>query len=461
MEHEKQSTIEREQKLGNTPVPKLLFQMSAPMIFAMIVNGLYYLIDAVFVGRVVGGEALGGLAAGFPIDMLVVALGTMLGIGTASIVSFELGSQKKEEAASAIISAVLFTIALSVAFSAILMVFKADIFHIFGATERIFKYADAYYSVIIPGSVLVLLSFLGINTVRAEGNAKLAALVMFSGALINVFLNAAFMIVFNMGIAGAAWGTLLARLVSVIILMGYYGFNKSIINLWSVNWRINITEIRKILLIGLSSFLNQVGFSILAAAVNILLKNYGTAVDMSVYGVISRIHIFITMPLLGLAQGFHSIVGFNFGAGNYKRVSETVKISFIYAFAIGLFLFGFLVFMPQDILRLFTDKPEVIQNGVFALRITTLMTPVIGLQIIAYFYFMAVHKAVTAMLVSLSRQVIFILPPLIVLPLFMGKQGIWLAFPMADIVAVAVSAALLLRSVNKQVKEGSLPDRCS
>jgi Na+-driven multidrug efflux pump len=214
-------------------------------------------------------------------------------------------------------------------------------------------------------------------------------------------------------------------------------------------------------LIGLSSFLNQVGFSILAAAVNILLKNYGTAVDMSVYGVISRIHIFITMPLLGLAQGFHSIVGFNFGAGNYKRVSETVKISFIYAFAIGLFLFGFLVFMPQDILRLFTDKPEVIQNGVFALRITTLMTPVIGLQIIAYFYFMAVHKAVTAMLVSLSRQVIFILPPLIVLPLFMGKQGIWLAFPMADVVAVAVSAALLLRSVNKQVKEGSLPDRCS
>ncbi len=448
MNNERQVILEKERRFEHTPIPKLLLQMSLPMVFAMIVNGLYYLIDAVFVGKAVGGNALGGLAAGFPIDMLVVALGTMLGIGTSSIVSFKLGSHKKDEAASAVISAVLFTIILGAFFSVILMIFKTNIFHLFGAQKQLFEYANDYYSVIIPGSVLVLLSFLGINTVRAEGNAKLAAVVMFFGALLNVFLNALFIMVFDMGIAGAAWGTIVARSISVIILIGYYGFNMSAINLRSANWRINFIDVKRIILIGIGSFLNQVGFSILAATVNILLKKYGTAADLSVYGVISRIHIFITMPLLGLAQGFHSIVGFNFGANNYKRVSETVKFSFIFSFFIGLFLSAFLVFMPQGILGLFTNEQEVIQNGVYALQISTLMTPIIGLQILANFYFMAIHKPVKAMLVSLFRQVIFIMPPLVVLPLFLGKQGIWLSFPAADVVTATVSFILLLRSVN-------------
>ena len=444
-----------EQRLKTMPIPKLLVQMSVPMIVAMVVNGLYFLTDAVFVGWSVGPDALAALASGLPVDMMIVALASMIGIGTASIVSYKLGARKKEETAATIRTAIVFSSVLAVVASVVLMLFKTSILTGFGANGRVLEYADSFYTVMMPGYIFVFLSFLGINSVRAEGNAKLAAAAMFSGAVINVLLNAFFILWLHMGTAGSALGTLIARSITVIMLALYYILGKSNVDIRAPGRRINASEIGKIAVFGFGAFTNQVAFSILAAVMNILLKQYGTALDMSVYGVISRIQVFITMPFMGLAQGLQPVIGFNLGAGKLRRVSQAVKISALYSMAIGAFLSVFLLFWPGGVLSLFTNEKEVIFKGAQALQISSIMIPLVGIQILAYFYFMSVHKPVAAILISLVRQVVFIIPILAIFTAFWGYNGIWTAYPLADFITVAVSVITVYASVRKLMKNCS------
>ena len=204
------TVVMEEQKLGSEPISKLLFKMSVPMILAMVINGMYYLADAIFVGWGVGSEALGGLAVVFPLQMLAIAIGMAIGTGTASIESIELGNQRKDKVAKIIKTSVIFSLILGILLPLILIVFKKEIIYFFGATENIYPHAEGYYTYIVYGFVFIFLSFLEINIIKAEGNAKLAALGMFLGAFLNVILDAIFIFVFHMGTAGAALATVIA-----------------------------------------------------------------------------------------------------------------------------------------------------------------------------------------------------------------------------------------------------------
>lgn len=440
------------QKLGNEPISKLLFKMSIPMILAMVINGMYYLADAVFVGWGVGSEALGGLAVIFPLQVLAIAIGMAIGTGTASIESIELGNQRKDKAAKIIKTSVIFSLVLGILLPLILMMFKKEIIYFFGATERIYPHAEGYYIYIVYGFVFIFLSFLEINIIKAEGNAKLAALCMFLGSFLNVILDPIFIFVFHMGTAGAALATVIARIITTLYLSRYYFSGRSIVNIQKYPWTFEGKIMKRILALGTGVFFNQIGFFLLAIVMNLSLRYYGTGLDISIYGVFSRIYVFVTTPFLGLAQGIQPIIGYNFGAEKFQRILKTLKKAIVFSVSMGLVLFIFMVFLPESVLRLFTKETAVIGKGILPLRTSMLMTPIIGIQILTYFFFLAINKPFRALFVSISRQAIFTLLLVIILPLFMGKLGIWVAYPVADIISVGI-AYLLLNKETKQMKQ--------
>lgn len=425
-----------------TPVPKLLSRMTVPMMIAMMVNGLYYLVDAAFVGHAVGVNGVAALAVGFPIDMLSVALAIMFSIGTAAMLSVKLGQGNFSAASATLKNAILFTGLSGVIFSLLLFLSKEYVLSALGANADSYPHANSYYRVIIPGTILVFLSFLGTNSVRAEGNAKFAAIGMMTGAVLNIAFDAIFILTLGWGTAGAAWGTVLARTVTVLMYIGYYGSSKPAVAINTSGWRMNLAEIGSLLKIGFGAFLNQVGFSFLAALVNVSIQKYGTALDLSIFGIISRILIFITMPLTGIGQGVQVVAGFNYGAGHLKRVKHTVQTGYIFTMIFGAALFGVLFFLPQRVLALFTKSPALIEAATDPLRIATWLVPLIGIQIVTYFYYIAVHHALNSIVTSICRQMIFITPFLLILPYFYSMKGVWISFPLSD--ALSAAACFLL-----------------
>lgn len=448
-----------EKKLAEWPVPKLLMNMSVPMILAMLLNGLYYLVDAIFVGWGVGSAALGGLAVIFPIQMLAVAIGGMLANGTASIVSMELGNQKKYEAAKAVKSAVLLSCIFSIVLLVVLLVFKKGILYALGANELMYPHADGYYRWIVWGCLFVFLSFVEVNIIKAEGNARLAAIGMFTGALLNTLLDPLFIFVFHMGTAGAAIATVVARTISTIYMATYYWRGKSVVDLKACGWVLEGKMIKRILSLGAGMFLNMLSFSILGAIMNISLHHYGSPMDLSIYSVLGRIYIFVTMPLIGLAQGFQAIIAYNFGANKYDRVLQAVRWGTLFSLIIGIVLFVFMVITPRWILHIFTQDPYIINGGVQPLSVMMMLTPLIGIQIISYFFFMALGKPLETVFLSLTRQFIFLVPFLLILPLFLQGEGLWVAYPVADAISVITAVVFIIKENRRNLRELMIANR--
>ena len=358
---QKQRKESMEEQLGAAPVPKLLLKMAAPMVVAMVVNGLYYLVDAAFVGMAVGASALSGLAAVFPIQMLAVALATMLGVGTSSVVSRKLGESDDDGASFALKNALMFAAVLGVIVSAVLTIFKTSVLSLMGASGEAMVEADAYYTVIVPGIILIFISFLELNAIRAEGNAKLAAFGMFLGSVLNIGFDALFIFVFRLGTAGAAWGTVAARFITTILLLRYYLTGNSIVNIRSGGWKLSWKLIWTVNMLGIGAFLNQIGFAVLSVIMNLLLKQYGTETVMAVFGVLARIFVFVTMPLMGIAQGLQPIVGYNHGAGDQRRVRQGIICAYLYALALGALMVVLIIFMPGGVLGILRTMRQLLQ----------------------------------------------------------------------------------------------------
>jgi len=446
----------KDAKLGNVSVSKLFYKMSIPMIFAMMVNGMYYLVDAIFVGWGVGSDGLGGLAVVFPLQMFATALGVAVGTGTASIISIELGNRRKGEAAKTVITSIIFSLVLGILLPGLLIIFKKQMIYLFGATDEIYAYVDGYYTYIIYGFVFIFLNFLEINVIRAEGNAKLAAIGMFLGTILNIILDPIFIFGFYMGTAGAALATVISRIISTIYLSHYYLCGKSVIQIQKYAWKFKVNKLKQVLALGTGVFFNQIGFFLLAIAMSLSLRHYGSSLDISIYGVFSRIYVFITMPFLGLAQGIQPIIGYNFGAEKYRRIKQTIKKALILAVSMGLVLFAIMTFFPAAVLGLFTKDTIIIREGVEPMRMAMLMTPFIGFQILSYFFFLAINQPFKALFISLSRQAIFTLPLVVILPLFIGKMGIWAAYPIADIISVTIAYLLLKKETGKMKEDLNL-----
>jgi putative MATE family efflux protein len=436
-------------RLGVNPIGKLLLEFSIPAIIAMIANALYNVVDSIFVGRGVGPLALTAVTIAFPIMIMLMAFGMLVGIGATALVSIRLGQQKHDEAEKILGNAFATMIIMGVVISVPMLIFLDPILIFLGATPDVFDYAKQFTTIILIGSVFQFLSFGINNIIRAEGHPKISMATMLFSAGLNTILNPIFIFVFHWGIRGSA----IATITTQIIVSGYivYHFTKgnSNLKLRMQNLRIEKSVLFKIFAIGLSPFLLQMAASFTTFLFNNYLIVYGGEMAVAAMGVISRTAMMLLMPIFGINQGAQPIIGFNYGAKKYHRVKRTLLYASLAATLICIFGFAVIQIFSQQIISLFNGNQELVSIGVHGIRIFLLMLPIIGFQIVITNYFQAVGKASKAIMLSLTRQVIFLIPLIIILPLFFKLDGIWMAGPIADFLASGLAAIFLLRELSR------------
>ena len=440
----------RNDKLENDKISKLLINLSLPATVGMIVNALYNIVDTIFIGRGIGYLAIGGLAVAFPIQMVIMAIAQMIGIGAASSISRNLGAKNVEKADHVAGNSFLLVFAFGILICVTGLAFMEPMLRAFGATDVLIGYAKEYLQVILIGSIYFPFAVSTNNLIRAEGNAKVAMFSMLIGTILNIILDYIFIFPLNMGIRGAALATILSQLSTVIYILFYIYGGQSTLKVKLQHLRPDWNIIHEIIVVGFPSFARQVAGSIIAIILNNSLVFYGGELALSVYGVVNRVIMFLFMPLFGIVQGMQPIVGYNYGAKKFERVKETVRLSIIATtiFATISTLFGEL--FPGHIMRLFNDDPELIKNGIYALRLVIAMVPIIGVQIIGAALYQSLGKAVPALLLTLSRQVLFFIPLVLILPRIygLGLMGIWISFPLADILSTGITVVLIKKEMN-------------
>jgi putative MATE family efflux protein len=430
--------------LGEEPIWPLIRRLSVPAMIGMMVNALYNFVDTIFVGQGVGPLAIAGLSIAFPIQMLIAAFAQMFGVGSASIISRRLGEKNDKAAADAAGTALTATVLFAIVITILGSLFIDPILSVFGATEQILPYAHEYFSIILYGAVFISISMAANNIIRAEGKAKTAMLIMIIGTGSNLIMDPIFIFGFNMGIRGAAIATVISQVLSSLFAIRFFIRNESILPLHLRSFLIRIRDLRETVVLGFSVFVRQSGTSLMALAVNNMLKIYGGDMAITAYGMIMRLLIFFVMPIFGLVQGFQPIAGYNYGARRMDRVKEAVWKAILVATILASFGFALTMLFPRFILTIFTSDTEALDIAVPALRVVMMMIPLLGLQAIGSTLFQSIGKAFPAFFLGLSRQFIFLIPLVLILPRFFGLDGVWAAFPIADLLSTIVTTVWML-----------------
>ncbi len=417
--------------------------MAIPATVAMFVNALYNVVDTIFVGRGVGSLAIAGLTVAFPVQLIMVAIGLGFGIGGASLISRSLGSGDREGARRAAGTAFTLAILSSALLTVIGLIFLTPILRIFGATDEIIGYSREYLATVLPGAVFVATAISANHIVRSEGQALRSMAIMLIGAGLNIILDPIFIFALGLGIRGAALATVVAQAVSFVYAVSFYVRGKSSLKLSFRDLVPDRSAARQIVSLGVPPFIRQFATSFFIIITNNALVAYGSELHVSAFGVIYRVLIFSLMPLFGIAQGFQPIAGYNYGAGNYDRVKSAVRVTNITTVVISSTAFAVVMAIPHLVFRVFTTDEALIEIGVGAIRIMMLAVPLIGMQIAGAVFFQSVGKAFPAMILSLSRQVLLLIPLILILPRIFGLPGVWVAFPAADVVSTIITVTWL------------------
>ncbi|HZK35030.1 MAG TPA: MATE family efflux transporter [Bacillota bacterium] len=456
--------MDRNRELGETNVLKLLVKFSIPAIVGMVVNALYNVVDRIFVGQGVNSTAIAGITASMPMFNIIMAFGMLFGLGGASLISIRLGQQNHKDAETVLGNGFLILAATGLMITFVGLIFLEPLLHLFGARGDVLPYARDYLSIILYGAVFQYVSF-GLNHyIRAEGNPKIAMLSMMIGAVMNIVLDPIFIFVFNMGIKGAAIATIISQAASMTWVVSYFLRGKSILRFRRENFKINWIVTRRMVAIGSAPFAMQMAASLLNIILNNSLYSYGGETAMSAIGVIMSVSMLILMPIFGINQGAQPIIGYNYGAERYDRVKKALKLAILFATIITTIGFTTIMLFSKQLIQLFnSDDMELLRMGSTGLRIYMFMLPVVGFQIISSNYFQATGKPIFAMILSLSRQVLFLIPAVLLLPRLFnwGLTGVWLAGPTADFLAFLVTGILLIRELRQldSMHQGTLASR--
>jgi len=433
------------ERMGEYPVGKLLLEFSIPAIIAMIANALYNVVDSIFVGRGVGSLALTAVTIAFPIMIILMAFGMLIGIGATALISLKLGQQKRGEAEEILGTAFALTFIFGIGISMIVLLFLDPILRFLGATPDVFDYAKQFTTVILIGAVFQFISFGLNNIIRAEGNPMISMVTMLFSAGMNTILNPLFIFVFHWGVIGSALATVITQIIVSGYIIYHFTIGHSNLKLYKKNLKVRFDLLGKIAAIGLSPFLLQMAASVTFFIFNNSLLAYGGEMAVAAIGVINRSAMMLMMPIFGINQGAQPIIGYNYGAKKYDRVKQTLKLAAIAATLIC--VFGFIVseLFSHQIIGLFNKDKELIEIGTRGMRIFMLMLPIVGIQIVITNYFQAVGKASKAILLSLTRQVLFLIPLVLILPTFFKLDGIWMAGPIADFSSSMLAILLLVK----------------
>lgn len=429
-------------------IGKLVLRFSIPAMIGMFVNALYNVVDRMYIGWL-GPMAMTGIGLNLPFMTTLMAFGMLIGIGSGAIISIRLGQGKKEEAEKILGNAVSLLILIMLSITLLGLTFKTPLLYLAGASAATIGYADQYITIILYGAVFQGLGFGINNIIRAEGSPKIAMYTMLLGAIINIVLDPILIFGFNMGIQGAALATIFSQFVSMVWVMWHFMNGNSQLKFHFKNMRLKFSVIGSILAIGVSPFSMQIAASIVTLISNNALKNAGGDIAISAMTIINAIAIFFLMPIFGINQGTQPIIGFNYGAKEYKRVKDALKLAILGASSLCLLGFILTQFFTASLIRIFNNDPELLKTTTHGMKIFLSMLPLIGAQIVSANYFQAVGKAPKAMFLSLLRQVIVLIPMLLILPQFLGLNGVWFAGPIADATAFTVTALFLFLEMRK------------
>ena len=445
-----------ENKLAHAPVIKLLWEYSIPSIVGTMVMSLYNVIDRIFIGQGVGPLAISGLALTFPFMNFLMAFGMLIGVGAAARISISLGQNDHVKANKIIANAAMLTLLVSGAVIIFAMIFKTDILMLFGGSEQTVVYANQFMSIIIPATLISTFGFSFNNIMRASGDPKKAMLTMFIGAGVNVVLAPIFIFGFNWGIRGAAWATAISMTVSCFWVMSHFFKKSSIVHFEKKHFIFDKQIIKSILGIGMSPFSMQIAMSAIIIIINLSLIKYGGDLAVGAYGIFSAITMLIVMFIIGINQGAQPILGYNYGAKLYDRMFQALKLS-AYAATFITFL-GFIAgtFFSHQIVSIFTTDKHLQDLAAEGLRISVTIFPLVGAMIVFSNFFQSIGKAKIAMFLSLTRQVLFLIPFLFILPPVFGLDGVWYAMPASDSLACIVTSATLIFFIKKFKKENTL-----
>lgn len=440
-------------ELGDKRIRDLLMQYAVPAIIAMTASSLYNMVDSIYIGHIkdVGSYAISGLAVTFPLMNLATALGTLVGVGASTILSMLLGQKNYEAAGKVLLNEVLLNVIIGVAFSAVTLVFLNPILMFFGASENTLPFARDYMFIILLGNVITHLYFGLNNMIRASGNPKLAMALTIFTVISNTILDPIFIFTLGMGIRGAAVATVLCQFLALCYTLKYFFNQQHYLHLpkYIRDYRLDLRIAKDSLTIGMGPFLMNSAACIVTLFINQQLLKYGGDLAIGAYGIVNRISFFFIMINMGFNQGMQPIAGYNFGARKYTRVKRVFKLTLICATAVT--CVGFLVseLIPDVAVSLFTDDPELKELADKGLRIINLAFPLVGFQMVATNFFQSLGMVHKSILLSLSRQLLFLVPLIYFMPIFFGHKGVWMSFPIADSASIILSAVLLLSLFRK------------
>lgn len=431
-------------ELGTENVGKLLMRYALPSIIAMVASSTYNIIDSIFVGQGVGDLAISGMAVAYPFMNLSTALGAMVGVGASTVISVRLGQGKYGIAQHILGNTLSLNVVIGFIFTLVCIYFMDPILHVFGATDATLPYAHEYMLIILLGNIVTHCYF-GLNAVlRSAGHPRAAMNLTFLTILTNTILDPLFIFAFGWGIAGAAWATVLAQAISLAVQLRMFSRKSELLHLRRGIYRLQADIVRQILAIGLSPFLMNACACLVVLVCNNRLLQYGGDLAIGAYGIVNRVlFVFVTI-VFGLIQGMQPIVGYNWGAQLDHRVWLVLRYSMIAATVVttSAFLVGEL--MPETVIHAFGAGPELTRIATRGYRITAALFPLVGMQMVIGNFFQSIGHAAKSIFLSLTRQLIFLVPLLIFLPQWWQLNGVWLSMPVSDGISFFVASAMMI-----------------
>jgi putative MATE family efflux protein len=439
-------------ELGTQKISKLLIKQAVPATIGILVMSLNMIVDTIFVGQWIGVLAIAAITVVLPIAFLISSIGMGIGIGGSSIISRALGANNPEKAFLTFGNQICLTVILAILFVVLGNVFSVSILNLFGAKGEILPIASEYFGVIIYGVPFLAFAMMGNPTIRAEGKPKFAMYAMMVPSVLNILLDILFIKYFNWGMYGAGLATSISYASCGLYILYFFLSSKSELQIIPKNFKLDFKIVKEIAELGGVSIVRQGAISILMIVLNYSLYTYGGEISIAVFGIINRVMMFALSPVLGVSQGFLPVAGFNIGAKKNERVKETIKKSIYFGSILGTLVFIGIVIFKEQIIWIFTNDATLLEKTPDAMLVVFLVTPIVTMQLIGSAYFQAAGKAMPALLLTLLKQGIFLIPLAYFLPIYYGIDGVWWSFPIADTLATIITVLVLKREVYKNLK---------
>ena len=441
--------MDKTKELETKPIGHLLWQYALPAVITQVVASVYNIVDRVFLGQYVGALAIAGLAITMPIMNIIHALGSLVGVGASSRMSIVLGRKDVRWAEKILGNSMLMTFFFGALFVTGGYLFMDRILELFGASQDTIGYARQYMQIVLPGMFFTTVTFNLTGLIRASGYPTKSMWIMAGGAILNIFLDALFIMVLGWGIGGAAWATSISMFTTAVVAVSHFVSPRSFIRFKRHAWAPKLYIFRNVLLIGMSPFLMNFAASFVVALLNRQLIRYGGDLAVGAYGIVNTWCSFLVMFMLGLCQGMQPIAGYNYGAGHNHRLRDVFVLTQKWAVGVGTMGAVLAMVVPRLILRAFTDSTELLDIGVPAMRYLNVMMPLIAFTIANSQFFQSIDKPWVAITTSLSRQVLFLIPLMYVIPAIRvsmggdGLTGVWVTCTVCDVLGAALAAVLL------------------